>query len=122
MHKTPCQSFQSRAFQLSLETLRFYRQLQGTSDAPSHLTRQMLRAGTAIGANLEEARSAPSKRDLAAKYTIALREGREFCYWLRLIAADQPDLTRQVDSLLGQGGELVAVLTASVKRLRASEG
>ena len=73
-----------------------------------------------IGANLEEARSASSKRDLAAKYTIALRESRECAYWLKLIAADQPQLDEGIRLLLDDCGQLAAVLTSSIKKLRAS--
>jgi len=80
----------------------------------------MLRAGTAIGANLEEAKSAYSRRDLASKYAISLREGRECHYWLRLIKADQPQLSQEVDALLDECNQLIAVLTTTVRKLRAA--
>jgi four helix bundle protein len=111
--------FQSRSFRLSLEILRFYRILLRTTDLPRHLANQMLRAGTAIGANLEEAKSAYSRRDLASKYAISLREGRECHYWLRLIKADQPDLAEQADALIDECHQLIAVLTTTVRKLRA---
>jgi four helix bundle protein len=114
------ESFQSRSFRLSLEILRFYRTLLSKTDLPRHLGNQMLRAGTAIGANLEEARSAYSRRDLAAKYAIGLREGRECHYWLRLIKADQPHLAGEVDPLLDECNQLIAVLTTTVRKLRAA--
>ena len=78
----------------------------------------MLRAGTAIGANIAEAQSAPSRRDLAAKYTVSLREARECHYWLRLIAADRPQFSATTDSLLDECSQLIAVLTTTVKKLR----
>jgi four helix bundle protein len=90
LRMTEHESFQHRRFRFALEILRFYRRVTSTTDMPLHLARQALRAGTSIGANLEEARSAYSRRDLAAKQTITLREAREFGYWIRLIAADQP--------------------------------
>ena len=79
----------------------------------------MLRAGTSIGANLEEARSAHSNRDLAARQAISLREGRECRFWLRLIAADQPHLNTDIEPLLDECGQMVAMLTSSVKKLRS---
>ena len=114
------ESFQSRSFRLSLEILRFYRTLLQATDLPRHLANQMLRAGTAIGANLEEAKSAYSRRDLASKYAISLREGRECHYWLRLIKADQPQLSQEVDALLDECNQLIAVLTTTVRKLRAA--
>src|SRR6188768_1873195 len=86
------ESFQSRSFRLSLDLLKLYRVLRALVDLPRHFPDQMLRAGTAIGANLAEAKSAYSRRDLAARYTISLRECRECHYWLLLIAAVQPHL------------------------------
>jgi four helix bundle protein len=110
--------YQDRSFRLALELLKLYRTLLETTNVPYHLANQVLRAGTATGANLEEARSAYSRRDLAAKYTIGLREARECRYWLRLIKADQPHLTAQIDELLDEYGQLVAVLTTTVRKLR----
>ena len=48
---------------------------------------QLLRAGTSVGANTEEARSAYSRRELAFKNSTVLKEVREARFWLRLIAA-----------------------------------
>ena len=112
------ESFQSRGFRFALEILRLFRLLSQRADVPRHLIQQVLRAGTSIGANLEEARSAYSRRDLAAKYTIAVREARECGYWLRLLAADQPDLHQLTRPLMEECSQLVAVLTTSIRKLR----
>jgi four helix bundle protein len=112
------ESFHDRSFRLSLELLKLYRVLLRSTDVPHHFANQVLRAGSATGANLEEARSAYSRRDLAAKQTIGLRESRECRYWLRLIRADQPQLSAEIDGLLEEYNQLVAVLTASVRKLR----
>jgi four helix bundle protein len=50
------------------------------------LSRQLLRSGTSIGANLEEAQAAQSRADFCSKCNIALKETRETCYWLRLVS------------------------------------
>jgi four helix bundle protein len=107
-----------RSFRFALDILRFYRILASTTDVPRHLSTQMVRSGTAIGANLEEGKSAYSRRDLAAKYAIGLREGRECHYWLRLIRVDQPQLSKHIDSLLDECNQLIAVLTTIVRKLR----
>jgi four helix bundle protein len=78
---------------------------------------QLVRAGTSIGANVEEAAVANSRRDMAAKYAIALREAREVRYWLRLLATD-PLVGPSVDPLIAEATEWVAMLTTTVKKLR----
>ena len=86
---------------------------------PYALLQQALRAGTAIGAHNAEAQSAITRRHLIALRSGALREAREAQYWLHLIeqsalVADASD----VSWLHGEVTELVAILSASVKRLR----
>jgi four helix bundle protein len=110
--------FRDRAFRFAVAILKQYRVILTVSDVPKHLAGQMLRAGTAIGANLEESRSASSRRDLIAKNAIALREARECHYWLRLIRADQPQLDPALSELLAECHELIAILTSAVHRLR----
>ncbi|BCS31231.1 hypothetical protein TBR22_A04310 [Luteitalea sp. TBR-22] len=86
---------------------------------PHSLLQQALRAGTAIGAHNAEADSAMTRRHLIALRAGALREAREAAYWLGLI--DQSRLcARDSDIcwLLNEAHELVAILSASIKRLR----
>jgi four helix bundle protein len=78
-----------------------------------------MRSATAIGALLEEGAVANSKRDMAAKYALALREARESNYWSRLGETDvkwKPELT----DITQETGEFVAMLTVAVRKLRAS--
>ena len=115
----PRESFSDRSFSFAVSLVRFHRELSRRHvDVPKALTRQMLRAGTAIGANIEEARAASSRRDLTAKLAISLREARECHYWLRLIAADRPQLAETMNGLLDECEQLIAMLTATVKKLR----
>ena len=118
------ESFRDRSFRFAIAVLRLYRVIVSTTDVPRVLASQMLRAGTSIGANLEEAKSAYSRRDLAAKNAIALREARECHYWLRLIRADQTQLTPELLDLLRECHELICVLTTAVRRLcqRSKDG
>jgi four helix bundle protein len=115
------ESYQHRSFRFALAILKLYRKLVANPDTPRHLAAQMCRAGTAIGANLEEARSAYSRRDLAAKYAIAPREARECHYWLRLLKADQPNLTSSTDPLIDEVHQLIAILTVAVIKLRKAK-
>lgn len=78
------------------------------------LSRQLLRCGTSIGANIEEALAGQSKNDFIAKMTIASKEARETNYWLRLLQASE--LTNiDVSKELGQSLEMVRLLTAILK-------
>jgi four helix bundle protein len=112
-------SFRDRGFRFALAIVQQYRRLVNTTDVPKHLAIQMLRAGTGIGANLQEAKSASSRRDLIAKNAIALREARECHFWLRLIQADQPPTSALLSPLLSECHELIAILAAAVRRLRS---
>jgi len=77
-----------RAFELAEMVFKLYPRLAATSPAHSHLAHQLLRSVTAIGALLEEGAVAFSRRDMALKYALALREARESNYWARLGRTD----------------------------------
>jgi four helix bundle protein len=111
------ESFERRSFNFAIEVLRTYRAIART-DAPKLLATQMLRAGTSIGANLAEAKSASSRRDLIAKNAIALREARECLYWLQLLRVDQPESRDVLEPLVDECNQLIGVLAAAVRTLR----
>ncbi len=77
------------------------------------LMRQLVRAATSIGANLEEADAAQSKPDFVSKCTISLKEARESHYWLRILKATGK---AEVERLLGEPNELIAILTTIVRK------
>ena len=79
------------------------------------LTSQFVRSGTSIGANVSEAQKAQSKRDFAAKMSIASKEANETRYWIRLLRATgylDEDTSKK---LHGQVNELIRLLTSIVK-------
>ena len=82
------------------------------------LTRQLLRSATSIGANIEEAGAAQSKKDFASKMAIASKEAREAHYWLRLLS-DAGILSGQsAKRLISDCNEIIKMLTATVKTSR----
>ena len=84
------------------------------------LSGQLLRAATSIGANIEEASAAQSRRDFVAKMCIASKEARETLYWLRLLT-DSRYLHEAQSQVLRTGSlELVRMLTAIVKTSQLS--
>ena len=106
-----------RAFVQATAVLQLSRELARMGPQNRHIADQLFRSTSAIGASLEEAEAATTRREMAHKQSIALREAREAEYWLRMLA--RADVMRpRVDPLRKEAGELVAILTVSVKKLR----
>ncbi|MCH8872595.1 four helix bundle protein [candidate division KSB1 bacterium] len=82
------------------------------------LSKQILRSGTSIGANVEEAIGGQSRKDFLAKISIAYKETRESHYWLRLLS-DSSFLDKEVaQSLLGDCEELLKILGSIQKTVK----
>jgi len=81
---------------------------------------KLLDAGTSIGANMEEGRAGQSKPDFIAKNFISLKESRETRFWLRVIAATDPPLQKDLQPFLQEANEFIAMLTALLKTARSS--
>ena len=111
------QPFHERGFALACSVVRLYVLLIKSPDMPWHIAQQVLKSGTSVGANLEEARGAQTRRDLATKFSIALKEGLETQYWLRLILATHLAPPELISSTLDDVGELIAILTVTRRRL-----
>jgi len=74
------------------------------------LSKQILRSGTSIGANIEESIGGQSDRDFLTKLTIAYKETRETVYWLKLLSATDYLSREQADSLLKDAEEICKIL------------
>jgi four helix bundle protein len=79
------------------------------------LSSQLLRSGTSIGANVEEALAGHSRKDFLHKMNIATKEARETRYWLRLLKDSGILSESQADSIINESDELVKILTSIVK-------
>ena len=79
---------------------------------------QLLRSGTSVGANVEEATAASSKDDFAYKVGISLREARETNYWLRILKARSAMFKVNVDAMVQESEELKKILGAIVSKVR----
>jgi four helix bundle protein len=101
-----------KSFAFALEIISLYKQLQGEKEFV--LSKQMLRSGTSIGANIEEALAGQSRRDFLAKMSIASKEARETRYWLMLLHRSK--LTKlDLKPAIGQVESLMRILTSIVK-------
>jgi four helix bundle protein len=101
-----------RTFQFAVRVVRLVRRLPKTLDAVE-IGRQLIKSGTSVGANVEEAHGAESQRDFTHKMSIARKEARESRYWLRLIQAAILD-DDEVRALVQEADELVRILSAIV--------
>lgn len=82
------------------------------------LSKQLLRCGTSIGANLAEANGAISEADLSGKVSIAYKETKETQYWLNLLK-DSGYLDKSTfNTLSNQADELAAILFSIIRKLR----
>ena len=110
---------QDRAFLFGCDVVRFCDTSTDQRSTTRHLLGQLIKAGTSIGANLEEASAGQSKADFIAKTAIALKEAREAHYWLRVLSA-RSALGSSVNPLMQESNRLVAILTAIVRNARSN--
>ena len=84
------------------------------------LSKQLLRCGTSIGANVAEAQQAQSRPDFVAKLSISLKEAVETNYWLRLLRASNFLLENEFSSIYNDCKELEKLLTSILKTAKSN--
>jgi four helix bundle protein len=110
---------QERTFRFACQIVRLHRELVSHTDVSRNLARQLLRSGTSIGANMEEAEAAMSRADFVCKCRIALKEARETRYWLRLLDATGEGGSSKLRPLMDEAAELIAILTTIARKSTA---
>lgn len=83
------------------------------------LSKQVLRSGTSIGANAEEADGGQSKKDFFAKLNICYKEARETKYWLKLLTETEYLDAKISESLLADCEELLKIIGSSIKTIKS---
>jgi four helix bundle protein len=107
-----------KSFDFALQIIELYRKLLKQNEFI--LSKQIMRSGTSIGANIEEAIGGHSKKDFIAKMIIAHKECRETRYWLRLLERsklvefDSTDYLKKIEDIFNI---LTAIITTSKKNL-----
>jgi len=106
-----------KSYKFALRIINLYRHL--TEKKKEYvLSKQLLRSGTSIGANIEEAIGGQSEKDFISKISIAYKETRETHYWLRLLQ-DSGYLSKQeANSILKDTDELLKIIGAIQKTLK----
>lgn len=100
-----------KSFEFALKIIDLYKYLH-YKKKEYILSKQLLRSGTSVGANVEEAQAARSKKDFISKISIAAMEARETHYWLRLLKHGNY-ITK--NNVLDDCEELIRLLTSIVK-------
>lgn len=110
----------SKSFNFALSVITLYKDL--TADREYIVSKQLLRNGTSIGANINEASAAESTKDFIHKMSLASKEARESLYWLKLL--EESEITMiDVSPEIEYCTELIKILTSIVKttKLKLSE-
>jgi four helix bundle protein len=102
-----------KSYEFALQIVRLCAQLRNGKHY--EVSGQLLRSGTSIGANVEEALAGQSRKDFFSKMSIASKEARETNYWLRLIKDAELFDKQQLRKLISESNELVKILTSIVK-------
>jgi four helix bundle protein len=106
-----------KSFKFAILIIKLFKKLETGKEFV--LSKQLLRSGTGIGANVHEAVAAESRKDFSHKMAIALKEAHECMYWLRLIC-DGKLIEIDVKNEMNKCEELIRILTSIVKTTKNS--
>ena len=107
-------TIKEKSFRFSVRIVKLYKFLRETKNE-TIMSRQLLRCGTSIGANIAESQQAQSRPDFISKLNIALKEASETDYWLRLLHETGYLNNAQFTSIIADCHELVRLLVSIIK-------
>ena len=108
---------QIKSYEFALRIIKVYKFLS-QEKKEFVLSKQLLRSGTSIGANIEESIGGHSKADFYAKITIAYKEARESKYWIRLLRDSDYLTIEESEGLLKDVDELLKIIGSIQKTIR----
>jgi four helix bundle protein len=111
---------QSKSFSFAVRIVKLYKYLCEEKQEYV-LSKQLLRSGTSIGANVREAKRAQSMPDFGMKLSISLKEAEESLYWIELLKATDYLTDEQYNSMYGDCEELVKLLSAATKKVYSKD-
>ena len=109
-----------RAFEFGARILTLCTKLWECGPAARRIASELIRCGTSIGANAEEAQDAQTKPDFIAKMSISRKESREALYWLRLARRAKVVTDEEVAWEFQGAGELRAMIVAAIKTAQSN--
>ena len=110
---------EQKSFLFSVRIVKLARYLQ-EEKREYILSKQLIRSGTSIGANIVESQQAQSRADFISKLSIALKEACETNYWLRLLQATDYLSDPEFSSIIADCRELEKMLTSIIKTTRST--
>ena len=110
-------TIEQKSFQFAVRIVKLYKHLR-VAKKEFVLSKQLLRSGTSIGANVAEAQQAQSRADFISKLNIALKEAAETNYWLRLLQATDFLNDTEFQSVHNDCRDLEKILTSILKSAR----
>ena len=111
------EDIKARTFRFALQIIALVEKLPNTISATT-IGKQLVRSGTSIGANVEEATAAHSKSDFVYRMNISLRESRETLFWLRLLDASKILPSADLAGVVKEADEITRILGAIVSSAR----
>jgi four helix bundle protein len=111
-------TIKEKSYAFALQIIELYKLLISNNEYV--LSKQLLKSGTSVGANVEEASAGQSRADFLSKMSIASKEARETHYWLRLIRDSKILDGKTVEGILTEAEEISKMLTAIVKTTKSS--
>ncbi len=106
---------ESKSFDFAVRTVNLYKYL-AFEKQEYVLSKQLLKSGTSIGANVSEAQKAQTKADFNSKMNVSLKEANETYYWLRLLSKTDYLSQSEFDSIEKDIKEIIAILTSICKK------
>ena len=106
---------QERTFEFAIRIVKLCQYLDEKPGVERILSNQLLRSGTSVGANIEEAQAGQSRADFLSKMSIASKEARETLYWLKLLEKTELISIDRLQDLKQEADEIVRILTSIVK-------
>ena len=102
-----------KTYQFAIQIVHLYKEMLKQNEFV--LSKQIVRSGTSIGANIEEAIAAQSRKDFISKMSISSKEARETNYWLRLLRDTNLVNNIHIKYLLKESEEIIKIITSIVK-------
>ena len=104
-----------KSFDFAIRTVNLYKYLIKSKNE-TVLSKQLLRCGTSIGANISEAQKAQTKADFNSKMNIALKEANETQYWLKLLYRTDYITEKEFNSIIEDIKEIVSILVVICRK------
>jgi four helix bundle protein len=112
---------QTKSYEFAIKVVKLYRFLS-EEKREYVLSKQLLRSGTSIGANVEEGIGGQSAKDFFAKLNIAYKEARESHYWLRLLKDTGYLEAEKATQYLNDCDELLRIMGSIIKTMKTKLG